>query len=64
MAAEQGNYLAPFARIVLAIVYAREKDPERARQVLAQLHSDFPRNPLFVREIARLDSGDGRGVGR
>jgi hypothetical protein len=64
MAAERGHYLAPFARIVLAIVYAREKDPESARQVLAQLHNDFPRNPLFAREIARLDSGDRRGAER
>jgi hypothetical protein len=57
-AAECGHYLAPFARIVLAIVYTREKDPVSARQVLTQLHNDFPRNPLFAREIARLDSGN------
>jgi hypothetical protein len=55
-AAERGHYLAPFARIVLAIVYTREKNSVSARQVLTQLHYDFPRNPLFVREIARLDS--------
>jgi hypothetical protein len=51
-AAECGHYLAPFARIVLAIVYTREKDPVSAVQVLTQLHNDFPRNPLFAREIA------------
>jgi hypothetical protein len=55
-AAECGHYLAPFARIVLAIVYTREKDPVSARQFLTRLHDDFPQNPLFVREIARLDS--------
>jgi len=48
------HYLAPFARIVLAIVYVREKDSASARQLLAQLHDDFPGNPLFTREMARL----------
>jgi hypothetical protein len=64
MAAERGHYLAPFARIVLAIVYTREKDPTSARQVLAQLHGQFPRNPLFVREMARLDWANSRGAER
>jgi hypothetical protein len=64
MAAERGHYLAPFARIVLAIVYAREKDPTSARQVLTQLHGQFPRNPLFVREMARLDWANSRGAER
>lgn len=64
IAAERGHYLAPFARIVLAIVYAREKDPERARQLLEGLRRDFPRNPLFAQEMARLDSGVRGGAQR
>jgi len=56
MTAQHGHYLAPFARILLAIAYVREKDRPRAREILASLRDEFPRNPLFAREIARLDS--------
>lgn len=54
--AERGHYLAPFANILLAIAYVRDHDNERARELLAQLHDQFPDNPLFQREIARLDA--------
>ena len=56
LTAAHGHYLAPFARILLAIAYVREKDTSEARQVLASLRSEFPDNPLFAREIARLDA--------
>jgi hypothetical protein len=62
-AAEHGRYLAPFGRILLAIAYVRDKDVERARLVLVGLNRDFPRNPLFPREIERLDS-QSRASGR
>jgi hypothetical protein len=55
--AQHGHYLAPFARILLAIAYVRDKDKPRARELLAGLRDEFPSNPLFMREIARLDSG-------
>jgi len=54
MTADHGHYLAPFARILLAIVYVREKDKPRALQLLTGLRSEFPGNTLFPREIARL----------
>ena len=54
--AQHGRYLAPFARILLAIAYVREKDKAQARQILVALRNDFPENPLFAREIVRLDS--------
>lgn len=57
LTAEKGHYLAPFARILLAIAYVRDKDKLRARQLLASLREEFPGNPLFGKEIARLDSG-------
>ena len=56
MTADHGHYLAPFARILLAIAYVREKDKPRARELLVSLQHDFPQNPLFAREIGRLDS--------
>lgn len=55
-AAVHGRYLAPFGRILLAIAYVRDKDNVRARDMLVGLSHDFPHNPLFPREIARLDS--------
>jgi len=53
--AEHGRYLAPYAQILLAIAYVREKDKPRARELLASLRDQYPNNPLFAREIARLD---------
>lgn len=55
LTAQHGRYLAPFARILLAIAYVREKDTARAREELNTLRGDFPENPLFAREIDRLD---------
>jgi hypothetical protein len=57
LTADHGRYLAPFARMLLAIAYVRDKDKGRARSLLASLRDQFPRNPLFAREIARLDAG-------
>jgi hypothetical protein len=54
--ADRGHYLAPFANILLAIAYVRDKDTVRARELLASLRDQFPANPLFAEEIARLDS--------
>ena len=54
--AENGQYLAPFARILLAIAYVREKDTVKARELLASLRDQYPKNPLFAREIARLQT--------
>ena len=52
--ADHGHYLAPFARILLAIAYVREKDSARAMQLLSGLQREFPGNTLFPREIAHL----------
>jgi hypothetical protein len=57
MTAEHGHYLAPFARILLAIAYVREKDNQRALQLLNGLQQEFPNNSLFPAEIERLQKG-------
>ena len=54
LTAERGHYLAPFARILLAIAYVREKNKPHARELLVGLRDQFPHNPLFAQEIARL----------
>ena len=56
IAAQKGRYLGPFARLLLAVAYLRQNDRSRARDLLAGLESDFPQNPLFPRELARLDA--------
>src|SRR5258706_3925310 len=52
--AQHGRYLAPFARILLAIAYVRDKNKTRALELLIALRTQFPGNTLFPREIARL----------
>ena len=54
--AERGHYLAPFARILLAIAYVREKDRPRALRLLTDLKAEYPGNVLFARELARLEA--------
>jgi hypothetical protein len=56
LVADHGHYLAPFAELLLAIAYVREHDKQHARELLASLKVQFPANPLFAKEIARLDS--------
>ncbi len=55
LTADKGQLLAPFARILLAIAYVREKDFNHGRELLLGLQHDFPNNTLFGRELARLD---------
>jgi hypothetical protein len=55
--AQRGHYLKPFARILLAIAYVRDKDKAGALQILTALRTQFPANTLFPREIARLQNG-------
>jgi hypothetical protein len=56
LTAEKGHYLAPLARVLLAIAYLREKRPEEARRLLSSLQTEFPKNPLFPKAIAKIDS--------
>jgi hypothetical protein len=54
-AAEHGRLLAPLARILLSIAYQREGDRVKAREIVAGLCRDFPANPMFAREMVRLN---------
>ena len=56
LVADRGRYLAPYARIWLASAYIREKNFADGRKLLIKLRDDFPRNPLFARELAQLDA--------
>lgn len=54
LVARSGHYLRPFAKIVLAICYLREKQPRETQKLLADLTSEFPANPLLKRELAKV----------
>jgi len=54
LAAEKGYYLAPFARLLLAVAALRDKDTSTARTLLAGLATEFPRNQLYSKELARI----------
>lgn len=55
LASDKGHYLKPFAKVMLALAALREKQPELARSLLAELHRQFPRNPHFASELAKLN---------
>ncbi len=54
IAADHGHYLRPFAKILLALAALREKQTELARIQLQELVTEFPENPLFTSELAKL----------
>jgi hypothetical protein len=53
--AEKGRYLQPYARLLLGVAALRDHDKSRARQILRALAQEFPRNPLYVEELTRLN---------
>jgi hypothetical protein len=55
IAAKHGHYLRPFAKILLALTALREKKPEVARAEFMELVAEFPENPLFGSELAKLN---------
>ena len=56
LAAREGRYFKAFARILLAICAIREKRPKDAQRLMADLARDYPANPLFRKELARLNA--------
>ena len=54
LVARSGHYLRPFAKILLAVCYLREKQPRETQKLLADLSSEFPANPLLKKELAKV----------
>jgi hypothetical protein len=50
----EGHYFKPFAKILLAIIDLREKRPRETGKLLESLARDYPSNPLFRKELARM----------
>jgi hypothetical protein len=55
-AARDGHYLKAFAKILLAIAAVREKRMPDAQKIMADLTRDYPGNPLFRKELGKLNS--------
>lgn len=51
--ADNGNYLKPFAQILLALSARREKKSELALKNLKELTEEFPGNPVYETEYAK-----------
>jgi hypothetical protein len=54
LTAEKGHYLAPFARLMLAVGELRDGRTQQGKQILVGLSHEFPQNTLYQRQIARL----------
>jgi tetratricopeptide (TPR) repeat protein len=50
---DNGRYLQPFAKILLALSAEREKQYELAQKLLRELTGEFPNNPSFAAEYAK-----------
>ena len=52
--AQQGHYLAPFARLMLAVAELRDGNKDKAKSILGGLAQQFPRNTLYSRQLSRI----------
>ena len=53
-ASEHAHYLRPYARLMLALASLREMKTDVSRQQLTNLVMEFPENPLFAKELAKI----------
>jgi len=56
LVANEGHFLKPFAKILLAIAALRDKRPRDAQKLLQDLAKSYPQNPLFRSELAKLNA--------
>ena len=54
LTATQGHYLAPFARMMLAVAAIRDGHQQEARDILTALAKEYPKNSLYTRERDRI----------
>ena len=51
---QNGRFLKPFAKLLLAVAALRDHDTLMARELLTELQQEFPRNSLYSHELSRL----------
>ena len=55
LVSREGHYLKPLAKVFLAIIDLREKKPREAQRLLGELAHDYPANPLYRKELEKLN---------
>lgn len=55
LVARDGRYLKPLAKVFLGIIDLREKKPREAQRLLVELAHDYPANPLYRKELDKLN---------
>jgi hypothetical protein len=53
-AARGGNYLKPFAQMMLATIYQKDKKPKECRQMLEAFAAQHPDNAVIKKELEKL----------
>lgn len=56
IAADSGQYMKPFAQLLLAMFYLRERQEPETEKLLASLALEYPDNPTFRLELAQLEA--------
>lgn len=54
LTASGGHYLRPLAKLLLAVAALRDKDKSKARQLFSSLAQEFPNNPLYAQQLAKI----------
>ncbi|HET9100795.1 MAG TPA: hypothetical protein VFN62_10415 [Acidobacteriaceae bacterium] len=54
LTAAQGHYLKPLAKLLLSVAAVRDNDTAKARKLLSSLAQEFPNNPLYAQQLAKL----------
>ncbi len=52
--ASTGHYLGPFAKILLALIFLREKTPDKSLKLLRELSEAYPENPFLRKEMDKV----------
>jgi hypothetical protein len=60
--AENGRYLRPFAKIILALAARREKQAPLAHRLLRELCEQYPDSELYASEYAKASSSPARAT--
>lgn len=58
IAATSGHYLKPFAQMMLAMFYQREKQEDKTTRLLTELTREYPENRVFRDELGRLEGSN------
>jgi len=56
LVSREGHYFRAFAKILLGIICLREKRPREAQKLLVDLTHQYPSNPLFQKELTKLNN--------